>query len=125
MLESPENSITIVCGIVGILARGGSIPEGVLERATASLAHRGPDDSGTILIRDPRQPGLEVGLGNRRLAVLDLSPLAHQPMRDPETGNWIVYNGEIYNFRELRAELEDLGVTFVSRSDTEVVLKAY
>jgi len=125
MLESPENSITIVCGIVGILARDGSIPEGVLERATASLAHRGPDDSGTILIRDPRQPGLEVGLGNRRLAILDLSPLAHQPMRDPETGNGIVYNGEIYNFRELRAELEDLGVTFVSRSDTEVVLKAY
>jgi asparagine synthase (glutamine-hydrolysing) len=70
-------------------------------------------------------PSAEIGLGHRRLAVLDLSPLAHQPMHDPETGNWIVYNGEIYNFRELRAELERSGVSFISASDTEVVLKAY
>jgi asparagine synthase (glutamine-hydrolysing) len=70
-------------------------------------------------------PSAEIGLGHRRLAVLDLSPLAHQPMHDPETGNWIVYNGEIYNFRELRAELERCGVSFASASDTEVVLKAY
>jgi asparagine synthase (glutamine-hydrolysing) len=114
-----------VCGIVGILARDGSVPADVLERATNSLAHRGPDDAGTILIRDARSPALQVGLGNRRLAILDLSQFAHQPMHDPETGNWIVYNGEIYNFRDLRTELEDVGVTFVSRSDTEVLLNAY
>jgi len=68
---------------------------------------------------------VEVGLGNRRLAILDLSPLGHQPMHDAETGNWIVYNGEIYNFRDVRGELEQAGDVFVSHSDTEVVLKAY
>ncbi len=114
-----------MCGIFGIIARNASIAEGILERGTKSLAHRGPDDSGTILLRDSLPCPLEIGLGNRRLAILDLSPLAHQPMHDPETGNWIVYNGEIYNFREVRHELQEAGVGFFSQSDTEVVLKAY
>jgi asparagine synthase (glutamine-hydrolysing) len=113
-----------MCGIVGILAHKARVVPEVLERATQSLAHRGPDDSGTIILRDSVAE-VEVGLGNRRLAILDLSPLGHQPMHDPETGNWIVYNGEIYNFREIRAQLEHLGATFVSHSDTEVILKAY
>jgi len=113
-----------MCGIFGIVAHRAQVPAGVLERATQSLAHRGPDDSGTILLRDPVSEA-EIGLGNRRLAILDLSPLGHQPMQDAETGNWIVYNGEIYNFRELRGELERAGASFVSHSDTEVVLKAY
>jgi asparagine synthase (glutamine-hydrolysing) len=86
------------------------------------LAHRGPDDSGTIVLRDGSG---EIGLGNRRLAILDLSPLGHQPMLDPDTGNWIVYNGEIYNFLELRGELEQAGARFISHSDTEVLLKSY
>ena len=64
-------------------------------------------------------------MGSRRLAILDLSPLGHQPMLDAETGNWIVYNGEIYNFREVRSRLEGEGVRFTSQSDTEVLLKAY
>ena len=114
-----------MCGIFGIAAQSTAIPAGLLERATQSLAHRGPDDSGTILLRDSVPDPVEIGLGNRRLAILDLSPLAHQPMRDPDTGNCIVYNGEIYNFREIRAELERAGTSFVSHSDTEVVLKAY
>jgi asparagine synthase (glutamine-hydrolysing) len=114
-----------MCGIFGILARNARIPDGVLERGTQSLAHRGPDDSGTILLRDSVSGQVEIGLGNRRLAILDLSPLGHQPMHDPETGNWIVYNGEIYNFRDIRTDLQRLGTTFVSHSDTEVVLKAY
>jgi len=114
-----------MCGIFGIVARNASIPEGVLERGTQSLAHRGPDDSGTILLRDSGPVPAEIGLGNRRLAILDLSPFAHQPMQDAETGNWIVYNGEIYNFRDVRKELELAGTTFASHSDTEVVLKAY
>jgi len=114
-----------MCGIFGIVAHRGRIPVGVLERGTESLAHRGPDDSGTILLRDSEAETSEIGLGNRRLAILDLSPVGHQPMHDPETGNWIVYNGEIYNFREIRAELERLGAVFISHSDTEVVLKAY
>jgi asparagine synthase (glutamine-hydrolysing) len=113
-----------MCGIVGILARNTSIAPEVLEQATGSLAHRGPDDSGTVLLRETH-PELEVGLGHRRLAILDLSPLGHQPMHDPVTGNWIVFNGEIYNFRELRAELERAGAEFKSHSDTEVVLAAY
>src|SRR5271166_2108162 len=114
-----------MCGIFGIVARNACIPDGVLERGTQSLAHRGPDDSGTILLRDSVSEPVEIGLGNRRLAILDLSALAHQPMHDAETGNWIVYNGEIYNFREVRNELEQAGTSFVSHSDTEVLLKAY
>jgi asparagine synthase (glutamine-hydrolysing) len=114
-----------MCGIFGIVARNAQVPADVLERATASLAHRGPDDSGTVIVRDSAPEPVEVGLGNRRLAILDLSPLGHQPMHDPETGNWIVYNGEIYNFRDVRHELEQAGTKFTSHSDTEVLLKAY
>ena len=114
-----------MCGIFGIVGRNASIAGGLLERATQSLAHRGPDDSGTILLRDSAPGPVEIGMGSRRLAILDLSPLAHQPMHDAETGNWIVYNGEIYNFRDVRNELERLGTSFVSHSDTEVLLKAY
>jgi len=114
-----------MCGIFGIVASNASIPAGVLERGTLSLAHRGPDDSGTVVLRDSNPHPAEIGLGNRRLAILDLSPLAHQPMHDTATGNWIVYNGEIYNFRDVRRDLEQAGVRFVSHSDTEVLLKAY
>lgn len=114
-----------MCGIVGILARNAAVAPEILERATMSLAHRGPDDSGTIIIREESSEPIEIGLGNRRLAILDLSPLGHQPMQDPGTGNWIVYNGEIYNFREVRKKLQGLGTSFQSDSDTEVLLKAY
>ncbi len=111
-----------MCGIFGIIAHNARIPEGLLERGTRSLAHRGPDDEGTIVLRDGQS---EIGLGNRRLAILDLTTAGHQPMQDPETGNWIVYNGEIYNFSDIRAELESLGAMFRSHSDTEVLLNAY
>src|SRR5579864_2020743 len=113
-----------MCGIFGIAANNARIPDGLLERGTHSLAHRGPDDSGTVVLHS-KDGSNEIGLGNRRLAILDLSPLAHQPMHDPRTGNWIVYNGEIYNFRDLRRELEQGGAQFTSHSDTEVLLKAY
>jgi asparagine synthase (glutamine-hydrolysing) len=114
-----------MCGIVGILAKNASVDPDLLDRATQSLAHRGPDDSGTIIIRDTIPQAVEVGLGHRRLAILDLSPLGHQPMQDPETGNWIVYNGEIYNFGGIREELEREGASFRGHSDTEVLLRAY
>jgi len=114
-----------MCGIVGILARGRPIPPQVLEQATLSLAHRGPDDSGTVLLQETRPVPLEIGLGHRRLAILDLSPLGHQPMKDPVTSSWIVFNGEIYNFRSLCHELEATGAEFKSHSDTEVILAAY
>ena len=114
-----------MCGIFGIVGRNAHIAEGTLERGTDSLAHRGPDDSGTILLRDSIPGPVEIGLGSRRLAILDLSPLGHQPMHDAEGGNWIVYNGEIYNFLDVRVELEQGGAVFVGNSDTEVLLKAY
>ena len=113
-----------MCGIFGIVGHNAQLPAGVLERATQSLAHRGPDDGGTTVLRDDKH-AVEIGLGNRRLAILDLSPHGHQPMHDPATGNWIVYNGEIYNFRQVRSKLESQGLHFGSGSDTEVVLKAY
>src|SRR5579863_3150033 len=118
-----------MCGIVGIIGLNAPVSADILERATQSLAHRGPDDGGTILLHnsDPTRPDreIEIGLGNRRLAILDLSPLGHQPMHDPATGTWIVYNGELYNFCELRACLEQAGQHFTSHSDTEVILKAF
>jgi asparagine synthase (glutamine-hydrolysing) len=114
-----------MCGIVGILARKTEIPPSVLERATQSLAHRGPDDSGTVLLKETHPESLEIGLGHRRLSILDLSPLGHQPMQDPVSGSWIVFNGEIYNFRALKKELEENGACFKSNCDTEVILAAY
>src|ERR1700693_526003 len=114
-----------MCGIFGIIGRNARVPADVLERATQSLAHRGPDDSGAVILRDSARAAIEIGLGNRRLAILDLSPQGHQPMNDPATGNWIVYNGEVYNFREVRVKLQQAGLSFNSNSDTEVILKAY
>src|SRR5580700_8130538 len=114
-----------MCGIFGIIGRNARVPADVLERATQSLAHRGPDDSGTVILSDSVREDVEIGLGNRRLAILDLSPQGHQPMNDPATGNWIVFNGEVYNFREVRDKLEQAGLCFRSNSDTEVILKAY
>src|ERR1017187_10058993 len=117
-----------MCGIVGIIGFNARVPAELLERATCSLAHRGPDDGGTVILRDSARPRadqeVEIGLGNRRLAILDLSPMGHQPMNDPATGNWIVYNGEVYNFREVRARLEQAGLRFSSLYDTEVILQA-
>jgi asparagine synthase (glutamine-hydrolysing) len=114
-----------MCGIVGIVSRRAPLDPEMLRQATASLAHRGPDDSGSVILRSQNAEPIEIGLGHRRLSILDLSPLGHQPMHDLQTGNWLVFNGEIYNFRELRAELESKGLEFNSRSDTEVLLKAY
>jgi asparagine synthase (glutamine-hydrolysing) len=84
---------------------------------TASITHRGPDDEG-YLISGP------LGLGFRRLSIIDLSG-GHQPMADAEQSVWIIFNGEIYNFKELRAELEQRGHRFQTRSDTEVIIHGY
>lgn len=114
-----------MCGIFGIIGVDARVPVDILERATRSLAHRGPDDGGTVILHDSLSEDIEIGLGNRRLAILDLSPLGHQPMHDRATGNWIVYNGEVYNFREVRTKLERAGYCFGGHSDTEVILKSY
>jgi asparagine synthase (glutamine-hydrolysing) len=102
-----------------MVVRDGVVPPDLLERATQSLAHRGPDDHGTIILRSSGSSPVEVGLGNQRLAILDLSPLGHQPMQDPTNGHCIVHNGEIYNFHEVRSKLQNEGLSFTSESDTE------
>jgi asparagine synthase (glutamine-hydrolysing) len=108
-----------MCGICGILHFGADQPEAdVLSRMTESLRHRGPD-SGGIFING------KMGLGHRRLAIIDLSSNGAQPMSSREGTLWISYNGEIYNFAEIRKELERLGYSFHSHTDTEVILKAY
>jgi len=111
-----------MCGIFGVVSRGAPLPADFLSKAARNLAHRGPDDSGTILLNAADE---QIGFAHTRLSIIDLSPLGHQPMQDPVTGNWIVFNGEIYNFRELRQELEAAGAEFKTHSDTEVILAAY
>lgn len=106
-----------MCGIVGCTD---ALTELVLARD--AMRHRGPDDAG-LTWGSEASPG--VGLAQRRLAIIDCSPAGHQPMADPQQEMTIVFNGEIYNFLELRAELEAAGHRFRSRSDTEVLLAAY
>ena len=101
-----------------VALRGRQVDRAVVERMTEKIAHRGPDDRGTYFSGP-------VGLGFRRLSILDLSPAGHQPMTTPDGQVTLVFNGEIYNYTELRAELEALGHTFRSSGDTEVLLHAY
>lgn len=91
------------------------------KKMTASLAHRGPDDDGHEIRRFGEAV---VGFGFRRLSIIDLSPLGHQPMINEITGDIIVFNGEVYNYQELEG-LEEIGHQFKSNSDTEVVLRAF
>lgn len=129
-----------MCGLSGIYHRDGSpIDETALARMTAALAHRGPDDVGYAVFEtretratvrhrlETREPPLrpDLGLGHRRLSIIDLSSAGHQPMSNEDGTVWVVYNGEIYNFKALRDELEALGHRFRSRTDTEVIPHAY
>src|SRR5258706_7569660 len=114
-----------MCGIFGMMVRDGAVSLEILKRAARTLAHRGPDDAGTVIIESGSAERFQIGFAHTRISIIDLSPLGHQPMQDPLTGNWIVYNGEIYNFRSLRGELERAGAEFRSHSDTEVILAAY
>ena len=105
-----------MCGIVGaVLAPGGRVD---IERGLASLHHRGPDDQGTW-----REEGAVLGFV--RLSIIDLSELGHQPMHSPDGRYTIVFNGEIYNFRELREHLERVGESFRGHSDTEILLRLF
>ena len=108
-----------MCGIAGQFnyVRREPVEKDVIRRMADSIAHRGPDDEG-YLIAGP------LGLGFRRLSIIDLAG-GHQPMSDAEKSVWVVFNGEIYNFKELRAELEQRGHRFQTRSDTEVIVHGY
>lgn len=107
-----------MCGIAGLInLDGGSISPVILKKMTDAISHRGPDGEGQWVDRN-------IGLGHRRLAIIDLSPAGHQPMVSSDHRYVITYNGEIYNYRELRADLEAEGFRFRSQSDTEVLLCA-
>ncbi|MFT3858145.1 MAG: asparagine synthase (glutamine-hydrolyzing) [Aquabacterium sp.] len=109
-----------MCGIVGVAAKAAEVSRDWLTVGRDAMAHRGPDDAGTWWSDDGR-----VGLGHRRLAIVDLSPLGHQPMHHHAGGLTIVFNGEIYNHLDLHRELSAKGHVFRSHSDTEVILAAY
>lgn len=107
-----------MCGIVGFVTRAGIEPERpVLEKMNAAIAHRGPDDEGTFI-------GDGAALAMRRLSIIDVAG-GRQPIHNEDRTKWMVFNGEIYNFQELRDDLEKRGHRFYTRSDTETVIHLY
>ncbi len=111
-----------MCGITGFIDFSKHSDVNTLKLMTKCIIHRGPDDEGEELFD---LQNATIGFGFRRLAIIDLSPLGHQPMKNLESNDWIVFNGEIYNFNEIKNELIALDHSFISTSDTEVILKAY
>jgi len=107
-----------MCGIFGMVVRTGSADAVTVDQLTDAVAHRGPDGRGTVIVGP-------VGLGHRRLSILDMSDAGMQPMRHADRPLTLVFNGEIYNYIELRSELMALGHRFRTRTDTEVILAAY
>lgn len=139
-----------MCGILGVIGKKSErIAVSDVLRASNAIRHRGPDDEGFLLvtggkksviscggedtdkrlnlpsIRDYSESSISVALAHRRLSILDLSPAGHQPMRSGDGRYWIVYNGEVYNYIELKNELSNIGYCFVTGTDTEVILAAY
>ena len=141
-----------MCGIAGIwhLNQSKTVPPSLMGQMTATLRHRGPDDEGYLFVNsatgrfeerrgedtipEVRMPDMHqsgdgmpynLAFGFRRLSIIDLSPAGHQPMSSPDGSLWIIYNGEIYNYLELREELKTRGYTFRTDTDTEVILYAY
>ena len=112
-----------MCGIMGMFSDGRveEIRAGV-RSMMGGLRHRGPDAEGCLEIA---VGSATLMLGHTRLSILDLSEASRQPIQDAETGSWLIYNGEIYNFRELRKELEARGVRFRTSGDTEEIGRAH
>ena len=108
-----------MCGLCGT---AGFVSERQLEKMSSVIAHRGPDDTGVKILQRGETPW--IGLAHRRLSIIDLSPAGHQPMSNEDGSVWVVYNGEIFNFLELRSRLER-GHHFRSRTDTEVLIHLY
>src|ERR1044071_8437801 len=109
-----------MCGICGV---AGQADEQLIKSMLARIAHRGPDDEGVYVAE--MSTGERVGLGHRRLSIIDLSPAGHEPMPDASGQVWLTYNGEIYNFKQLRRELESRGAVFRSETDAEAIIYAY
>ena len=109
-----------MCGIAGFIDFTKASSQEVLVNMTNSLNHRGPDGSGYEFIQTPTS---SIGLGHRRLKIVDLSETGSQPMKFE---HWLItFNGEIYNYKEIKVELETLGHHFIGHSDTEVILHAF
>lgn len=108
-----------MCGIAGLIGTNRARLTEALQRMSVAMAHRGPSDEGASILPFG---AITLGVAHRRLSILDLSQAGHQPMIHPHSGDQIVFNGEIYNFKELRRELEDAGEQFRGHSDTEVLL---
>jgi len=106
-----------MCGIVGIVNVSEAADRGVLERMNGAIRHRGPDDDG-YYVRE------SAGLAMRRLSIIDLAH-GKQPIHNADSTKWIVFNGEIYNYRELREDLERGGHRFYTNSDTEAIIHLY
>src|SRR5215472_14478541 len=110
-----------MCGIAGwLFDNPGRCGPADLQRMLDAISHRGPDDRGIYIVEN-----LGAALGHNRLSIIDLTLGGHQPMVNPTNGDVLTFNGEIYNFRELRAHLETKGYRFRSQSDTEVLLYAF
>ena len=109
-----------MCGITGFIDFKKTSHEDILRKMSDTLYHRGPDGSGTLFLEEKNA---QIGFGHRRLAIIDLSEHGKQPMQFAHL--WICFNGEIYNYQEIKAELSNLGHTFVGGSDTEMLLHAY
>jgi asparagine synthase (glutamine-hydrolysing) len=117
-----------MCGICGKLSYGGvQVDEALLRRMCRSLVYRGPDDEGVFVSSNSESQNskVQVGLGHTRLRVIDLSDAGHQPMCNEDETIWLVYNGEIYNFKEIRTELKEKGHRFRSDTDSEVIIHLY
>src|SRR5687768_8223649 len=116
-----------MCGICGVLNLDGRpVDEVVGQRMMDLLWHRGPDDSGQLVIQSSvYETSPSIFLGHRRLKIIDLSGDARQPLPNENDTVWVIFNGEIYNFQELRRALQQRGHTFRSRSDTETIVHAY
>src|SRR5215475_1965937 len=106
-----------MCGIAGYLLRDGPAREAVVRVMCAQIRHRGPDDEGVYIDGN-------CGIGMRRLSIIDLST-GHQPVSNEDGSVWVVFNGEIYNYRELRAGLIERGHRFRTNSDTETLVHLY
>ena len=112
-----------MCGIAGIISRHSQIDtKNIVGNMVENMLHRGPNGRGSVIRQCSKW---SVGLGNTRLAILDLSDAGSQPMKSNRNSSWVTHNGEIYNFRELRSELESINFMFKSKTDTEVVLSSY
>jgi len=115
-----------MCGICGKLNYGGvQVDEALLRRMCRSLSYRGPDDEGVFVNSKSQNSKVQVGLGHTRLSVIDTSDAGHQPMCNEDETIWLVYNGEIYNFKEIRSELKGKGHRFRSNTDSEVIIHLY